>query len=520
MDGTRDLPGVTPLVDAASIRFAVNVGANLSYVVLNTTLMLWYMPFLVRHLGVAAYGMIPLANSLVMYATIISTGLDVSIGRFLALDLSQSNTTAANRTFNTALALSGAASTVLLVPVTIVAYFFSAWFNVPPGQELATQFLFAGVGITMLAAILGGPFGVASLVTHRFDLRNVVRAITSVARMGLVALCFSIWPADLCYVALAFTVSACINLIGEVLVWRRVTPQLRIDPRQVDRRQFRSLFDLGGWTAINQVGFLLLMQTDLLVVNAFFGAEATGRYGTVLLLPHLINMMVETVIVVLSPAIMAHYAVGDIAGMRRLASASVKLLGVGLALPIGLLCGFGGLLLSVWLGPDFSHLDILLIFLVGHLTVNSAARPLAYVITAYNQVKPQGLATVAVGIGNVSLAIAVARWAGWGPEGVAAAGAIAWTLRNAVFLPGYSAVVMQIRWWTFYPLLGAGLLGTIGIALAGRLAVQFCQQTDWLTLGAAAAAISAGYCALAYTTCLNGSDRKLLHAFLHRRPHA
>src|ERR1700730_16504648 len=95
-----------PLVrDPARSRFLINVGSNVCYVGLNSALMVWYVPFLVHRLGVAAYGMISLANSLVLYAGIISVSLDTSINRFLAIDLNQGNEAGANRTFNTALAL-------------------------------------------------------------------------------------------------------------------------------------------------------------------------------------------------------------------------------------------------------------------------------------------------------------------------------------------------------------------------------------------------------------------------------
>jgi membrane protein EpsK len=507
-----------PLVrDPARSRFLINVGSNVCYVGLNVALMVWYVPFLVHRLGVAAYGMISLANSLVLYAGIISVSLDTSINRFLAIDLNQGNEAGANRTFNTALALSLAVCVFLALPAGFVTCFFPVLFKVPAGLELATQFLFAGVGATMLAAILGGSFGVASLITHRFDLRNIVRALTSLSRVGVVALCFLFWPVSLWHVAAGFMVSACVGLIGDVLIWRSLTPQLRIDRRDIDRRQFRALMGLGGWVTVSQIGYLLLTQVNLLVVNAVFGAEMTGRYGSVLLLPTLIYTMLEIFVTVLSPAIMARYAVGDIEGMRRIASRSVKILGIGLALPIGLLCGFGRPLLTLWLGPEFASLDLLLVLLVGHLTVNLAVRPLAYVLTAFNRVKAQGLATLAFGAANLALVIAVARWGGWGVAGVAAASALMYTIRNAVSLSSYTGVVMRLRWWAFYTPLLAGALGTLGVALASRFVSQLWWPTSWLALGVLATAIAAAYCLFACTISLDRADRDLLWSFLKRR---
>jgi membrane protein EpsK len=476
------------------------------------------VPFLLHHLGVAAYGMIPLVNSLVMYGGIISGSLDVSLNRFLAIDVNQGNRAGANRTFNTALALSVAGCGILLLPGGAVTYLFPTFFNAPHGLEHASQFLFASVLVASLAAFISSNFGVSSLITHRFDLRNIVRLFTSLSRVGVVMICFMLWPASLWHVGIGFMVSACVGLTGDVLVARRLTPQLRIDPHDVDSGQFRALLGLSGWSAINQVGFLLLMQVDLLIVNALFGADSTGRYGAVLMLPLLVHMALETVVAVLSPAIMARYAVGDVAGVQQLATFSVKLLGVGLALPVGLLCGLGHPLLLLWLGPDFAHLDILLILLVGHLSINLATRPVSYVITAYNRVKVQSFVTVALAVGYVCLAVALARWSGWGMCGVAAAAAIVWTLRNAVFMSSYGALVMGLPWWRLYQPLIAGALGTIGVAMISWFGWHLFVPNNWITLGMMATVISGIYGVSAYLMSLNRRDRDLLWSFLPQRP--
>ncbi|WP_254020568.1 lipopolysaccharide biosynthesis protein [Mesorhizobium escarrei] len=508
------------MADVARVRFVSNVASNACYVVLNTALMLWYIPFLVSNLGVAAYGMIALSSSLVMYGALVGTSLNVSITRFLAIDLNQGNTVSANGTFNTALALSAIACSALLVPVGILTYFLPALFNVPTGLERATQFLFASVGAAFLVTILSSNFGVASLIRHRFDLRNIVLSLTLLTRVGTIALCFMVWPASLWHVAAAFVISALIGLAGDVVVWRRLTPELQLNYRSIDRHHFRALANLGGWSAVNQTGALLLMQVDLLIVNAMFGAEMTGRYGAVLLIPALIHTLTEAVATVLSPAIMARYAVDDIEGMRRIAHHSVKLLAVALALPVGLLCGFGGPLLHLWLGPEFAQLDVLLILLVGHLAVNLAIRPLLYVVTAYNRVKVQGLVTLALGFANIGLAIALARWSGWGIAGVAAAAAIVWTIKNCLFLSSYCAVLLRLPWWSFYAPLTAGALGTLAIGFAGRFISQLWWPPNWLALGAMAVTIAVFYSIIAYFLCLNRSDRELLWSILDGRPRA
>ena len=45
-------------------QFVVNVGANACYFAVSIVIGLWYTPYVIRHLGVSVYGLIPLASSI------------------------------------------------------------------------------------------------------------------------------------------------------------------------------------------------------------------------------------------------------------------------------------------------------------------------------------------------------------------------------------------------------------------------------------------------------------------------
>ncbi|MBL6459070.1 hypothetical protein JMJ55_27460 [Belnapia sp. T6] len=265
---------------------------------------------------------------------------------------------------------------------------------------------------------------------HRFELRNLVRALTALSRVGVVALCFALWSPSFWHVALGFVVSAVMQLASDILVAWRLAPGLRFGLRFADRRQVVAMTGFSGWSSVNQAGNLLMLQLNLLLVNLLFGAEATGRLGALLLLV-VINSMTETVVTVLSPLIMARYIEGDQAALQRFVARSVRLLGVALALPIGLLCGLGSPMLRLWLGPEFASLDLLLNLLVGHLAVSLACRPLSYVLMAHNRVRLQNVVTLAAGILAISLAVELTSWADWGIAGVVAATTAMWVPRTS-----------------------------------------------------------------------------------------
>lgn len=516
LDAAAAFTRTDPEKHSGSHRFSVNVLSSLGFISLNVGLMVWYVPFLVSNLGLAAYGMLSLANSLVLYLAIVTDSLNGSVFRYLGIDLNQGDVASANRTFNSALILAVFACCLLLVPIAATSYLLPLLFQVPPDLVAATRFLLVAVGVTALTALVGGVFGVSSLIRHRFDLRNIVRSLVALCRIGVVVLLFAAESPSLVHVGVGLILAGAIGLAGDVLLWRKLTPELSIDLRLTESARFRPLIGLGAWSAINVIGILFIMQVDVIVVNQLLGPEATGRYASVLLFPVLIYTMGEAVLPVLSPAIMAHYATGDRQALQDLARRSVRLLAIGLALPIGLLCGMGAPLLTLWLGPAFADLETVLLLLVAPLTINLATRPLSYVLTAYNEVKVQGLVTLVLGAANVALAIALVR-AGWGLAGVPAAAALVWTVRNVFFVSSRSAVLLGLRWYAFNGHLSIGLLGMAGVAALGRILCVLWWPADWLSLASFAAVIAIAYGAFAYFIFMTKADRELVSSVLAKR---
>lgn len=74
---------------------------------------------------------------------------------------------------------------------------------------------------------------------------------------------------------------------------------------------------------------------------------ATGRYGAILLISLLVHIIAEIVLPLLVPLIMSRYAARDTEGIRDLVAIAARLLALGLALPVGLICGLGQPLLTL-----------------------------------------------------------------------------------------------------------------------------------------------------------------------------
>jgi membrane protein EpsK len=475
---------------------------------------LWFTPYLIDHLGVATYGMVPLASSVTTYMLIFTSAFNSAVTRFLTIDLEKKDSDAANATFNTA--LFGLIAVILaLSPVVLgLSLTFPDIFDVPPGSEREVSWLFGAVAASVLVSVIGSNFAVSSFAYSQFVLRNLVDLASLLAKIGFVVALFMTFQARLWHVGAALLVSAVVGLAGHAVLWRWLTPALRIRASAFDRARLRSLMTMGGWVVVGRVGIMLLNQIDLIVVNTFYGAAMTGGYGSVLQFSTLTHSIADASSSVVKPVIVRKYAQRDFAGLARLASQAVKLLGLALALPVGLLCGFSRPLLMTWLGPSFQDLDILLVLLVGHLSVNLSVLPLAYVQTAYNKVRWPGIATFISGAANLGLAILLAQWGNWGAAGVAAAGAIVWSLKNVAFVPIYTAKILERPWWSFLPSVSAALIGTL---FAGAIAygLTLVRMPDsWFALAAAAGVVSLLYFLGVLTLGLSPADRALVKTLL------
>jgi membrane protein EpsK len=364
--------------------------------------------------------------------------------------------------------------------------------------------------LTSFVTVIGSNFAVSPFIHSQFLLSNAVSLVGLLARIGLIAILFSLLPARLWYAGGGALIAAVISLLGFVLLWRKLTPELRIQITAFERSQLQSLMGMGGWVIVNTLGAMLLGRVDLIVVNAFFGAALTGGYGSVAQFSLLMEYLATAAGTAVRPVMLIKYAQQDWAGLQRLSSQSIKLLGLALALPVGLLCGFSRPLLSVWLGPDYQYLSILLIIIIAHQSLNLSVRPLLYLQTAYNRIRWPGIATLLSGGASLGLGVLLAMWGKWGAAGVALAVAVAWTAKNALYVPIYTAHVMKVRWWTFLPSLVPSVIGTlfVGMASYGSTLVQ--MPTSWLTLAGYAAAVSLVYAVVVWAIGLNRADRQLL----------
>ena len=433
------------LMQEAKRRLLVNIGTNLLVLFVTSLVGIWLVPYLIRHLGVELYGMVPLALSISHYSGLFTIAITGTVGRFVALYVNKEEFEEANSYFSTAFFSLMSLCLLLVVPAVLIAIWLPRLFQIPAGYEHQAGVLFFLVISSSFISALSSPFMVSTFVKHRFDLSNFARILSKILQVMVLVLCFRLLSTSLFYVGLSYVGMSLLLFVSGVLFTRRLTPELHLRIGLFNSKALREMAGMGMWLTIGQVGVLLYLSIDLVVINIFLGPLQGGRYATITQWVVLLALLGGSISSVFSPIAIEYIAKNNIKGLAHQIQRSTKFMGMAMALPIGLLCGLSQPLLTRWLGESFADLSPLMWLLVGPMVINISVAPMFAIIRGMNKVKIPAIIGIVGGVVNLVLSIILVRYTGLGLYAVAVATVICLTGKNLLATPMYSAYIMGQR---------------------------------------------------------------------------
>lgn len=483
---------------------------NVVSFIANVFVGLWLVPYLVNHIGKAAYGLVPLAMVFTEYINVINVSINNSITRFLTIDIQNNDWLKANHTFNTAFfAMLG----LVLIQIPLLGYLtidITQIINVPETLIKDTYYLF---GFTFAGYLISLYSSIFSTVLHsynRLDLRRMIDISRIFVRVGIIVILFVVFSPSLKFVGIANFAGALFSFILSYRYWRKFTPDLVVRLGYFRRNKLRELLSMGGWMIVNKVGFLLFLKIDLLVINRLIGPKPGGEYAAVQQWNTLFRTVASVLAGVISPMILISFANERIKDVIRFGSLGVEFLALFIGIATGVVCGFASELLFLWLGQDFVQFSLLLIIMVAHFVINLGVMPLFSINTAMNRMKVPGLVTFSMGAVNLVLAIIFITQLHLGIIGVALAGAIVLTLKNGLFTPWYAARILEVKTITFFkPLIRGIVLFVFTFALT-HFTGRYIEIDNWAGLIFFSAAIFSVSSLLGWFFLLRDKHRKML----------
>jgi len=308
-------------------------------------------PFVIRGLGVEAYGLLALVNATIGYFGFVDFGMGHASTRFASAPYAEGDREGEVAVIWTALGVVIvptflAAGVLVLTSGLLAEHVLALPLDIRTTATTAIQLAALGLIGRNVAAVLN----TAQLVRFRLDLYTFVNSGTGVLQIVLVPVVIALGGGLLGAVAVSVAVgilSAGLNgLVSSSLLRRLVRPRF-------SRDLFRPLASYGGALVVSGLVATVLVHGEKLILVRFASVSALAFYSVAFSVAGLLRTVSSALKQSMLPAFAQLNAEADAAKLQEFYSRMLRVTLLWI-LPVGFaMCILGQPFLSVWAGPEY-----------------------------------------------------------------------------------------------------------------------------------------------------------------------
>lgn len=496
-----------------------NFTFNFINLVVNAIIAFAYTPFLVKSLGIIAYGVVPLALLVSEYASVFSSSLTGSLTRFYSIAFRE-------RDFTKASGYLTSAFVVILIFLIIIGIFTSLiiWnldtlFNIPETLLHSAKILFLFTLLSFLISLFSSFLNITLYANNRLDCMSLIALMRSVSRVLLVIVFFELLTVDIGYIGVAsFIAEIFVLTLSLILFFKTNDNRIVINKRYFNRKELLPILFMTGWIIIHQIGDIGIYKIDIVFVNKFWTTKESGILGAFSSLGTYVMVLVNVVSSLLGPLILIAFSKREHGKIITLATEGSLLIGILSALMVGIITGLAGEFITLWLGNEYNEYAIWFKIKFYSIPFYASAGIFAFVYRSWNRVKIPALVTLLLGILNIVVVTVLAKLSKGNLE------YINWILTSVAIitlLQTYGLGIYMLK--KIYPVLRmrAYMANTLKILLSMMMGIFFSlgyvkifAVYSWTQLIIAMMILTVIIIPLAYISLLNKGQRNVLNSYI------
>lgn len=410
---------------------------------------IWLTPYLLKQLGVVAYGLIPLAMFLSQYVSVILNSINISIDKFYLESLHKNEDENSNKIFTTSLIIILTFIFFQLLIMAIVLFNITYFFTIPNKLVQDAIWLFGLTFLGFSISLIRGIYGTTLFAYNRLDISRGIDILQNIVRVVIIVSLFILDEVSLKAVGIANLIAAIVAFIPTYYYFKKLTPQIKIKLSYFDKSKVSDISKMSTWIIINQVGVLLLGNIDLYLVNTMIDGKATGEYAIVIQVATIFRTLSGLFAGLITPIVMIYYAKNEIENVNIALSIASKFMAIFISIVLGVTFVFAPILIGIWLGTEYVYLSSLISFSLLFLLFSVPTMPLFSVNVATSKVKIPAVTTIIFGILNSVLMIVLLKATDLGLWAVVIAKLFLELAYNSIFMPIYVSKIMKVKIWTF-----------------------------------------------------------------------
>jgi membrane protein EpsK len=416
-----------------------NYVTSIANFVASAVIGIWLTPFLVSNLGPSSYGLAILAATVVSYFGPLALTLSMTLTRYLSIARESADPQALSALMRGSVGLTAKIALVvglILVPSSLLVPYI---LRLSPEYRGEATTLFLLTGVSFVLWLLCVPMSALIYSANRLDQNNFAQLAQTIVR-ALATVILMVFVAHQSWTVAAGAIAGSLGCLMVLTFWAlRLAPATMFIPDFRSRAIGSDLRRTGLNVLVGQAGSLLLLSTELVLVNYLVDEHQTGQYAATLQIPGLVRAAIFGLSGVFGPLIFARYARGDIGGAAVSTTRAMRILGLIAALPTGFLFAMGDRTLAIWLGSGFEPFTPVLLVEMAGVAVFVTALPMYSLALAADRVFWPGVLRIFAAAAYVAGALILFQATPVGVTGVAIAMAAALIVPEIVVMAPYVA---------------------------------------------------------------------------------
>lgn len=354
----------------------------------------------------------------------------------------------------------------------IIVYFVSInvekLFIIPSQLIDESHYLFFLNLSGFLLVLFSSVFLAPAFSLNRLDLFQISNIIRNILRLLFVILFLLFISDSLIMVGLSSFIPSVIGLVYSVIICWKLAPFLRISLQKVNWNQMKDFFTFSSWTIINQIGVLIFLYIDVMLVNIFIGAQESGEYGAIMQWSALVRNLSGVMTQFFAPVIMIYYSRKLNKLLNKTILEALYYTGVFITIPVSLIMVYAEDILRIWLGENYTHLTFALQVSLFHVVINYSFAILITLTLAHNKVKDLAIWSLFFGLLHIAVSIMLMTFFSMGIMAPIVSGAVILMIKNVVFMPFFISKFVEIKpknihWIVIKIFLVMGIVAIVGL---------------------------------------------------------
>lgn len=381
---------------------------NTASLIINIVVGILYTPFLVRTLGVTAYGIVPLALIINQYVSVITSSLTGSLTRFYSISFQKEDYVTASKYLSTSVFVIIGLIISFIPILALLVYKINFIFNISVELLTDAKVLFTFTLMSFALSLISSQLNVILYADNRLDYMNIIKSLRIGLKLLFVFVMFLLFEPNICYLGYSIFFCELFVLFVCLLFFYKTKPKnIHFKASYFDKKLLLGIAIMSSWVIIHQIGDTGIYRVDNIFVNNFWGLKTSGVLGAISELGVYVMISVSVISSLFGPLILIAYAKGNHEKVKQLTVKSSLYVGLITAVLIGLVIGLSEPILSLWLGDEFAPYSMWLIIKVVSVPFYTAAGVYAFVYRAINNVKFPAIGTLVIGLINLIVSYVV-----------------------------------------------------------------------------------------------------------------